>query len=861
MTPAPAPLEPAGVAPAPPQRFRSLVDLPKLAGWGWDPASHVWTVNPSQGVFDYRDCSVAGCDHDARTATGLCTGCRHRWRATGLSLEAFLAQPFARVHGLQERLCRVCCTPGHMRPASNLGICQACDGLRRRRGQTVAAFVAGDDRFPPAAPRPTIGTCTVAACGRFAAFRTGLCGGHQRWWLEAGRPELPGWCAKTGPLLGDQKTRISLIGVAEPVEAEFLFGVQCAVEQGHRPRPGDLRSVAGQARRAGIRSFEQLLAAPLNPSSRRFVARTADALALAAKTPESECGKDVWDLRVWGFKGTLSFAGTRQPNHPRHRPTPAIGQGWLRDAAKQWAAVQLPLHRSESTVEAIVAAVARFSAHLSTRPDGGDDPAALGKADVIAFLAGLRAQVSQGQLHPYMHARTVAFLRRFLRECRDLEPDGHGARLTGLASSVAVAREEVPALPKRDPDDEAGDAIPAAVLAQLLDEANLGLLSDDGRRRFEIGLEVGRRPGELCRLAFGCLAYDERADAAGGTVATPVLVHNMTKVGVVRCRLPIHQRTAALIREQQAAVRARFPDTPADELVLFPAVQRPQGGRRPISATQWARELQRWARRQELFEGWLDREGGLHLHRGPDGDPVRFDPARVFPYALRHSYAQRHVDAGTPVEVLKELMGHDCLNTTSAYYRISAERKRKAVSAVMPLQVASSGGRLALVTGPSDSDLRGYLLSQVAVPMGSCVEPANVKASGAACDFRYRCFGCAHFRTDPSYLPELRGYLSKLLAARERLTAALPELAEWARREALPAEEEIATVRRLIGACEDALASLDPPDRAAVEEAIELLRKGRASLDTTFPAQFRGVVAQPAPALFPAVAAEARRAR
>jgi len=179
----------------------------------------------------------------------------------------------------------------------------------------------------------------------------------------------------------------------------------------------------------------------------------------------------------------------------------------------------------------------------------------------------------------------------------------------------------------------------------------------------------------------------------------------------------------------------------------------------------------------------------------------------------------------------------------------------------MPLQVASTGGRLALVTDPSDSDLRGYLLSQVAVPMGSCVEPSNVKASGAACDFRYRCFGCAHFRTDPSYLPELRGYLSKLLAARERLTAALPELAEWARRQALPAEEEIATVRRLIGACQDALASLDPADRAAVEEAIELLRKGRASLDTTFPAQFRGMVAQPAPALFPAVAAEARRAR
>ena len=107
----------------------------------------------------------------------------------------------------------------------------------------------------------------------------------------------------------------------------------------------------------------------------------------------------------------------------------------------------------KSTVEAMVAAVARFSAHLAARPDGGDDPAALGKANVVAFLAGLRAQVSRGQLHPYMHARTVAFLRRFLRECRDLEPDGHGARLTGrrraqrcssLAHCVAEMRRRPP---------------------------------------------------------------------------------------------------------------------------------------------------------------------------------------------------------------------------------------------------------------------------------------------------------------------------------------------------------------------------------------------------------------------------------
>ena len=712
-----------GIAPPHPlERLRSLVNLPLVVSWGWDPSGHIWTVEPTQGVFAYRKCAVAGCDHDAATGEGLCTGCRHRWRAAGVPRAEFLTQPFAREHGLRERLCLVCCTPGHVRPASNRGICQACDGLRRRRQQSVEAFVAGDERFPPARPRPTIGTCAVASCERFAAYRSGLCGGHQRWWLDDGRPRLASWCARTGPLRGDQKTRISLVGMSECLEVEFLFGVQSSVEHGHKPRPGDLRSVIGQARRVGAGSFAELVDSPLNPPSRRFVLRTLDAITLAAKTPASESENDVWDLRVWGFEGTLSFVGGRRPRQPQHQPVAPIRQDWLRHASKRWAAVQLPLHRSASTVEAVVAAVARWSTHLARRPDHGDDPALLSKQDITSFLAALRVLVAQGQLHPYTHARTVAFLRRFLRNCRDLGPDARGIPLAGLACDVAVTQDEVPLLPKRDADDEVGDAIPDAVVVQLLDEANLSLLSDDGRRRFQIGLEVGRRPGELCRLPFDCLAYDERINDAGGTQAKPVLKHDMAKVNVVGCRLPIHQHTADLIAEQQAAVRARFPDTPAGELVLFPAVQRPKAGRRPVSSAGWGRELQRWARRLQLFEGWLDPEGGLHFLRGPSGDPVPFDPARVFPYALRHTYAQRHVNAGTPVEVLKELMAHDCLNTTSAYYRISTERKRKAIKAVIPLQVTASGVRLALAEA-SNSDLSRYSLSQVAVPMGAAWSP------------------------------------------------------------------------------------------------------------------------------------------
>jgi hypothetical protein len=56
--------------------------------------------------------------------------------------------------------------------------------------------------------------------------------------------------------------------------------------------------------------------------------------------------------------------------------------------------------------------------------------------------------------------------------------------------------------------------------------------------------------------------------------------------------------------------------------------------------------------------------------------------------------------------------------------------------------------------------------------LGACAEPANVKAGGTACPYRFRCAGCDHFRTDISYLPDLQTYLDDLLRSGERILAA-----------------------------------------------------------------------------------------
>jgi hypothetical protein len=70
-----------------------------------------------------------------------------------------------------------------------------------------------------------------------------------------------------------------------------------------------------------------------------------------------------------------------------------------------------------------------------------------------------------------------------------------------------------------------------------------------------------------------------------------------------------------------------------------------------------------------------------------------------------------------------------------------------------------------------ESEHQRLAVGQVAVPLGICTEPSNVQAGGGACSFRFRCLGCGHFRSDPSYLPELRDYLDTLLRDRERIGA------------------------------------------------------------------------------------------
>ena len=292
-----------------------------------------------------------------------------------------------------------------------------------------------------------------------------------------------------------------------------------------------------------------------------------------------------------------------------------------------------------------------------------------------------------------------------------------------------------------------------------------------------------------------------------------MLVYDNHKANRLGRRLPIPASTAEAVRAQQQRVRSQFPHTPVSELKLLPTGWGNRDGRRP-TAVQGLSTAHR---------DWITSLARLQLAGGSE-----YDKGRIILYAYRHAYAQRHADAGVPIDVLAELLDHRSLNVTRGYYRVGEDRRRAAIDKVTAMQFDRHGNRTwrdaaALL----DDEHARYAIGSVAVPYGTCTEPANVAAGGGDCPLRFRCAGCDHFRTDASYLPDLTGYLDDLLRTRERLAAATGT-DQWALTAAAPPEQEIGKIRELISRSKGDIAALPAGERASIDEAVAVIRKHRA---------------------------------
>ena len=178
--------------------------------------------------------------------------------------------------------------------------------------------------------------------------------------------------------------------------------------------------------------------------------------------------------------------------------------------------------------------------------------------------------------------------------------------------------------------------------------------------------------------------------------------------------------------------------------------------------------------------------------------------------------------------MLRDLMDHRSLSTTLGYYSVGEARKRAAME-LLSRHTIDNRGTARPVTGPPSraAELREEL-SWVAVPMGKCAEPANVRAGGGACPIRYQCAGCPHFESDPSFLPELRGYADDLRREREAMLAA--GAADWA---AENVTRQLDIITSHIRTHEAALDHLPAEQRAVLEDASATVRRARRLVPVT----------------------------
>jgi integrase len=778
-------------------RLAAMIDPSFLAGAGWDPVSRTFCIPAGHPMLGRAACRVEGCDSAAhRRCSGVCWRCMTRLGKLGMTQEQIAAGRDLPPRPAGGEL--LCAVPGCRREATGFrrdahpettGLCRAHKAqFHRRKAASLAEYLTAA-WVQPLGPD---GTCAVTSCSRAGSHHLGYCPGHYARWRQA-RPAAPGldrgaWEQAEPPVA--RAGQVSLRGLPPLVIVEVLFGLW-------RRTAEDVKTTDAAVRAACRVLADQQAASVSDCDARRVPGENIRAILrgmarhvrLALSDPDSERALDRWDLRVFGHAGTVDFTVITQP--------------WLRECAKRWAAADLPRHRGRGSaqVRETVNAAGRLSGALSLRPDHGDQPGVLARRDIENVLSRLSYLESEGVLSRYHRAGVCRGVRTVLDGIRLLGLDLPGQPAAGLPGSVAVTLADIPA--QADPGEPGRDLPPE--IMQALCSALDGLEPGEFRTAVQIAVDTGRRPEEIVSLPLDCLARDRDGKA--------VLVYDNRKAGRERRRLPVSEDTAAVITAQQARVTARFADTPPGELALLPSPLRNPSGRRPASLSWLENRHREWA-------------GSLGPLATRDGTP--FDPAKLVPYAYRHTYAQRHADAGVPIDVLAQLMDHKHLDQTRGYYRVGEERRRAAVDKVTVMSFDRHGTRTWRdARAMLEAEHARYAVGSVAVPYGTCTEPSNVAAGGGACPVRFRCAGCDHFRTDVSYLPDLTAYLDDLLRTRERL-AAMDGIDEWARAAAAPPQEEITRIRQLIARIQDDIAQLTDAERAAIDDAVTTVRKHRA---------------------------------
>jgi hypothetical protein len=479
-------------------RLAGMLDRALLEEAGWDPAARILFLPAQHRLLGRQVCRAEGCTGTVHNdCPGVCYRCFTRLQQLGMSAAGIAAAGRLPAAPAPAGHCAVpeCQCKPTVRQAV---MCEPHAAQFRNRRTLIPLEQFLTDRW--VRPLPPLRACLVLACTRSADGAIGYCNTHYQRWRVAGRGNAgvdEQWWQATEPGVAEPG-QVNLRALPPLVVVEVLAGLQTRLRGGLRLTDVVLRAAGDTLRRQQALTIHECDPG-LAPGKRaRSVLRafTRD-VRRALADPGIEQGKDIWDLAIFGHPGALSFTKITQP--------------WLAAAAKRWAAGQLPRHRGSgaSRVQAKINNVGLLSQHLNGRPDQGGDPAALGRGDMESFLNRIAYLEANGQISRYRRNMICRDVRAVLAGIRALGLARAGQAAAGLAGDVAVGRAGIPADPQRG---EPGRDLPTEIMTVVC--ANLHTLEPaEVRAATQIGIDTGRRPGDILSLPLDCLTRDKDGGA------------------------------------------------------------------------------------------------------------------------------------------------------------------------------------------------------------------------------------------------------------------------------------------------------------------------------------------------------------
>jgi integrase len=584
-----------------------------LSLMSWSPERETLIFPQSHPVLGWQACHVAQCGKYSASAERLCASCLRRWRNSGRPpLQEFVAITRPRCRAISVSGCAVV---GCSRPAKNAvqALCGAHLYQQRHIHRlSLPEFLA----HPAVVGLPPFGPCLVTACTR---DRTGqssyYCDTHAGKWRQLRRDgvdidELL-WRRTESAIPEDNN--VSMRGLPRLVVAEMIYGLQERTKRGTKTLYHRVRALVDRARRLQVTSFGDSALDSVGPELSGLRNSIMHVVGLIDLSAETERHKDIWNTVAFGHNGTISFTRISQP--------------WLREAAKHWTYNHLPRRRGAGAVQSIrgrLGALVRLSESLRLhRGDHGDNPAHLGRSDILSFCHRLAYLQEQGVITIHTRLSASRCARIMLSQMRTMGLTRPGQPLHGLPDEFALSIEDIPDEPE---DTDAGKDRPVEVMRHLCEHLPTldTVVSKEIRVAIELLIDTGRRPDEICQLSWDCLERDGDGK--------PVLIYDNIKSYRLGRRLPIAEATAALILDQQERTRTRFPHTPPSELKLLSSSRSNPHGTKSITDGDISVRHRTWVNSLPpiLIPVTVDADDRQVTRMMP------FDATRIFPYAYRH---------------------------------------------------------------------------------------------------------------------------------------------------------------------------------------------------------------------------------